>query len=65
VTHTSSYEIGAFEALEWVWHLLRNEKEQPGSIEDAYKRVQDTLASIGSGSGVNFKQKITELKLNH
>jgi hypothetical protein len=62
---TSSYEIGAFEALEWVWHMLRSEKEQPGSIEDAYKKVQDTLATIGSGSDLNFKQKINELKLNH
>jgi hypothetical protein len=45
--------------------MLRSEKEQPGSIEDAYKKVQDTLATIGSGNDLNFKQKINELKLNH
>jgi len=53
--------MGAFEALEWVWHVLRTEKEPSGSIEDAYHRVQDALASMGRGNDINFKQKISEL----
>ena len=60
----SSYEIGAFEALEWVWHVLRTETKPTGSIEDAYHRVQDALASMGKGNDINFKQKISELN-NH
>jgi len=60
----SSYEMGAFEALEWIWHILRSEDGQ-GAPDDAYRRVQDALATMGAGAPMNFKQKITELKVNH
>ena len=56
----STYEIGAFEALEWAWNVLRT---QEGVNEvDATSRIKDMLFKLGSGTQVDFKQQINEIK---
>lgn len=59
----SSYEMGAFDALEWVWHLLRSDKSL--TPDEAYRRVQDALASMGTGNAPNFRQRINDLQMHH
>jgi hypothetical protein len=56
----SSYEVGAFEALEWAWNLLRKQGNHD-SIEKATASIQDMLYTLGSGDQVNFQQKIDEI----
>ena len=57
----SSYQMGAFEALEWAWHLLRTQKEHAGTVDEAYLSVQDLLSKMGKGSDVDFRQEISRL----
>jgi len=57
-----SYEMGAFEALEWVWHMLRTERERSGTVEEAYSSVQELLSKMGHGGEVDFKKEITRLQ---
>jgi hypothetical protein len=60
----SNYKIGAYEALEWAWHMLRNYRDQPGGVEEARKAIQQTLMDMGKGDAVNFRDSITQLKYN-
>jgi hypothetical protein len=57
----SSYQMGAFEALEWAWHLLRTQKEHCGSVDDAFSTVQRLLAEVGKGSEIDFREEISRL----
>ncbi len=50
----STYEIGAFEALEWAWNVLRTEDLE--SKDEATTRIQEMLFKLGSGTQVDFKQ---------
>jgi len=55
----STYEIGAFEALEWAWNILRTQE----TVEpDATNRIREMLFKLGSGSPVDFKQQMNEFK---
>ena len=56
----STYEIGAFEALEWAWNMLRIGKS--GDLDDVSRNIQDMLSILGSGSEINFHQKTMEVK---
>ena len=56
----STYEIGAFEALEWAWNLLRENDEV--NIEDATKHIQEMLLTLSNGTQVNFRQKAYALR---
>jgi len=56
----STYEIGAFEALEWAWNVLRTQ-ENVGEVE-AVRRIKDMLFQLGSGNPVDFKQQINDIK---
>jgi hypothetical protein len=56
----SAYEVGAFEALEWAWNLLRKQGNNE-SIENATSSIQEMLYTLGSGDQVNFQQKINEI----
>lgn len=58
----SSYQMGAFEALEWAWHLLRRQKEHSGSMDDAFSTVQRLLAEVGKGGEVDFREEISQLQ---
>ncbi len=53
-----SYERGAFDALEWAWHMLRNYRDHPGGIEEARGSIKDALADIGNGTNIDFRQRI-------
>ena len=55
----STYEIGAFEALEWAWNIIRTQE----TVEpDTTKRIREMLFKLGSGSPVDFKQQMNEFK---
>ena len=56
----STYEIGAFEALEWAWNVLRVQ-ENVGEA-DATSRIKEMLFQLGSGNQIDFKQQINEIK---
>ncbi len=56
----SNYEIGAFEALEWAWNLLR--VQGGGDVQEATVRIQEMLFTLGSGNPVNFQQKTSDLR---
>jgi hypothetical protein len=50
----SNYKIGAFEALQWAWHLLRSYRDKPSGVDEARKAIQEVLADMGKGAEVNF-----------
>ena len=50
----SNYQIGAFEALEWAWHMLRTHKDSPEGVEDARRIIKDVLSDMGKGINVDF-----------
>ncbi len=56
----STYEIGAFEALEWAWNILRVQENVRET--DAESRIKEMLFRLGSGNPVNFRQQINEIK---
>jgi hypothetical protein len=58
----SSYQMGAFEALEWAWRLLKTQKEHSGSVDEAYSSVQELLAKVGKGGHVDFRKEISQLQ---
>ncbi|MGQ9680401.1 MAG: hypothetical protein ACUVV4_06505 [Candidatus Bathyarchaeia archaeon] len=58
----SEYQIGAYEALEWVWFMLRNQVNNPGGVEKARQLVFETLTIMGGGRSPNFSEKISEAK---
>jgi len=49
--------MGAFEALQWAWHMLRNYKDSPGGVDDARQAIQQVLANMGRGDEVNFREE--------
>ena len=55
----STYEIGAFEALEWAWNIL---KTQENVENDAACRIKEMLFQLGSGNPVDFRQQINEIR---
>ncbi len=50
--------MGAFEALEWAWHMLKTKKEHSGTVDEAYATVQELLAKVGKGGDVDFRKEI-------
>jgi len=52
----SGYEMGAFEALEWAWHMLRSCKDRPEGVEYARRVIHGVLVDLGSGDEVNFRE---------
>jgi len=62
VESVSSYQMGAFEALEWAWHLLKAEKEHSGTVDEAYTTVQELLAKVGKGGDIDFHDEISRLR---
>ena len=53
-----NYKIGAFEALEWVWHMLHSYKNQPKGIEEARVVIMEILLCMGKGDEINFRKKL-------
>jgi hypothetical protein len=56
----SNYQIGAFEALEWAWHMLRSYRNRPRGVDEARCAIQNVLANMGKGDEVNFNEKISK-----
>ena len=56
----STYEVGAFEALEWAWKMLRLEEKKEDI--DAKSQIIDMLFKLGSGNYVDFKHRINEIR---
>ncbi len=56
----STYEIGAFEALEWAWNILR--VKEMNNEADAANRIKEMLFQLGSGTPVDFKQQMDEIR---
>jgi hypothetical protein len=57
----ASYQMGAFDALEYTWRLLKAQKERSGSVDEAYSTVQELLAKVGKGSSVDFHEEISRI----
>jgi len=58
----SNYQVGAFEALEWTWHMLRGYRGQPRGVDEARRIIQEVLSKMGEGTSVDFEEKISEVK---
>jgi hypothetical protein len=56
----SNYQIGAFEALQWAWHMLREHRDQPGGVYEARKTIQDVLLNMGKGDQVDFQEHLQD-----
>ena len=54
----SNYQIGAFEALQWAWHMLREYRDQPSGVHEARKAIQDFLINMGKGDQVDFREHL-------
>lgn len=54
----SNYKIGAFEALQWAWLMLREYRNQPGGVDEARKAIQDVLLNMGKGDQVDFQEQL-------
>ena len=61
----SDYEKGAFEALEWTWHILRKYDEKSYGIKEAKDTITETLFMLGNGESIKFKEKILESITNN
>ena len=58
----SNYSIGAFEALEWAWHMLRGYRGRPRGLDEARRLIQEILSSMGDGTKIDFDEKLSEVK---
>jgi hypothetical protein len=58
--YVSNYEVGAFEALEWAWNLLR--VQGGDDVREATVRIQEALFALGSGNAVDFQRKTSDLR---
>jgi len=56
----STYEVGAFEALEWAWNILREKSDV--NVEDTTKLILEMLFTLGSGRQVNFQLRTNALR---
>ena len=54
----SNYQIGAFEALQWAWHMLREYRDQPEGVYEGRKAIQDVLMNMGKGDQVDFQEQL-------
>ena len=59
----SNYKIGAFEALEWAWHMLRSYRDEPKGVDEARQTIQEVLAAMGRGAEVNFREETSQAPL--
>lgn len=59
----SNYQIGAFEALQWAWHMLRGYRNKPSGVDEARMAIQAVLADMGKGTEVNFLEETSRATL--
>jgi hypothetical protein len=53
----TDYQIGAFEALQWAWHMMKEYKDSPKGISEARKAIQEILQDMGEGTLVEFHKQ--------
>ena len=58
-----NYQIGAFEALQWAWHMLRDYRDKPSGVEEARHAIENILADMGRGAEVNFREETSRAAL--
>lgn len=58
----SNYRIGAFEALEWAWHMLRGYKDSPTGVDEARRLIQEVLSNMGNGAHIKFSEELAEVE---
>jgi hypothetical protein len=56
--------MGAFEALQWAWYMLRGYREKPYGIEEARKNIQEILLNMGKGIEVDFEAEINKYSVH-
>ena len=54
----SNYQIGAFEALQWAWRMLRDYRDQPEGVYEARKAIHDVLLNMGKGDQLDFEEQL-------
>lgn len=57
-----NYQMGAFDALEWAWHMLRSLDDEPTGVDEARRIILETISKMGKGTHVNFDDMISEVK---
>jgi hypothetical protein len=57
----SNYQTGAFDALEWAWHMLHSLDKKTG-VDEARRMILETLSRMGEGARVNFIEMTSEVK---
>lgn len=53
----SNYNIGAYEALQWAWNVLRENEKKPESISEAKRIISDEMAEISKGKQPEFNRE--------
>ncbi|MGD2200980.1 MAG: hypothetical protein PVJ38_05045 [Candidatus Bathyarchaeota archaeon] len=61
----SNYRIGAFEALQWAWYMMRNYRDHPGGVDEARKNIYQILLNMGEGADMDFEEEIHKFTLPH
>jgi hypothetical protein len=59
----TNYQMGAFEALQWAWHMLRSYRDEPRGVDEARRTIQEVLATMGRGAEVNFREETSQATL--
>lgn len=54
----TSYENGAYEALQWAWMMLKKYQEDPNSVENARLEICEKLTHLGEGQKINFREQV-------
>lgn len=57
----SNYENGAYEALQWVWSILREVEDKPFAMKEARRVIHDKLILIGDGNKISFRKQIAPI----
>jgi hypothetical protein len=53
----SSYELGAYEALQWAWSVLRDTEEKSSSVKEVKKEIFEKLKILGNGKKINLREQ--------
>ena len=61
----TNYQVGAFEALQWAWYMLRSYRDEPRGVDEARQAIQTVLATMGGGAEVNFREETSQATLPH
>ncbi len=60
----SGYRVGAFEALEWAWHMLRSYRDKPNGVDEARHAILQILGNMGRGDGIDFREEVSKASIH-